>query len=438
MDADFLKKVLSDNRELSSLPYTLAEVLRVTRDDSSSAHDLAAVILKDPALTARVLRIVNSAYYGLGRQIGSISQSIMTIGMRQVSALALSSSVYKMTDNWKSGFDRRLFWRHSLEVAIAARMLAEQVKWRNVEEPWVAGLLHDIGLLVLEKSYPKEFARVWSMAQRESALEDLEIQQWNTDHARVGKFLLQQWNLPEQICVAVGHHHMTFTPNDTDPDRQLTQIVCLAHLLSRHTFGKGVAVNESDVEHKQIMAANLGIGRDVLREIEKKVFSQTISEAQYLEIDIGSSEELLMEANQQLMDQYLALESLLGENRQMHTQLAKDQLEGASSESLRRAILAFAQYLADAADLVNIRAGAVRDAITSGAIKDTTGTVASSTREMLAGLSAMRTLVTEILAVTSSPSAEIRDSAYIMAVELRVKNQLAALKQPAELAVSMP
>jgi HD-like signal output (HDOD) protein len=152
MDADFLKKVLSDNRELASLPQTLAEVLRVTRDDRSSAQDMATVIMKDPALTARVLRIVNSAYYGLGRQIGSISQSIMTIGMRQVSALALSSSVYKMTDNWSSGFDRRLFWRHSLEVAIAARMIAEHVKWKNVEEPWVAGLLHDIGLLVLERS----------------------------------------------------------------------------------------------------------------------------------------------------------------------------------------------------------------------------------------------------------------------------------------------
>lgn len=437
MDADFLKKVLADNRELASLPYTLAEVLRVTRDDHSSAHDLAAVIMKDPALTARVLRIVNSAYYGLGRQIGSISQSIMTIGMRQVSALALSSSVYKMTDNWKSGFDRRLFWRHSLEVAIAARMLAEQVKWRNLEEPWVAGLLHDVGLLVLERSYPKEFGRIWSMAQHEGALEDYEIQQWNTDHARVGKFLLQQWNLPEHICSAVGHHHMTFTPNDTDPDRQLTQMICLAHLLSRHTFGKSVMVNESDVEHKQIMAANLGIGRDALREIEKKVFSRTISEAQYLEIDIGSSEELLIEANHHLMDQYLALESLLGENRQMHTQLAKDQLASVSSETLRCTTLVFAQYLADAVDLVNARVGAVSSAIHSGAIKDTAGTAASSLQAMLAGLSAIRTLVTEILAVTSSPSAEPRNSAYIRAVEIRIKNQLTAMQEPAGPAVTV-
>jgi putative nucleotidyltransferase with HDIG domain len=426
MDADFLKKVLSDNRELASLPQTLAEVLRVTRDERSSAQDMANVIMRDPALTARVLRIVNSAYYGLGRQIGSISQSIMTIGMRQVSALALSSSVYKMTDNWHSGFDRRLFWRHSLEVAIAARMLAEQVKWRNLEEPWVAGLLHDVGLLVLERSYPKEFSRIWSMAQRESALEDYEIQQWNTDHARVGKFLLQQWNLPETICVAVGYHHTTFTPNDTDPDRQLTQIICLAHLLSRHTFGKGTTVNEVDVEHKHILAANLGIGKEILRDIEKQVFSRTITEAQYLEIDIGSSEELLIEANQQLMDQYLALESLLGENRHMHTLLARDQLAGVSSESLRKTTMVFSQYLSDAIDMMGARVSALQKGMNVADKPDTTVSASSAIQGILTGLSAMRTLTTEILSLTSSQAAEPRDSSYVAAVESRVKALLAS------------
>ncbi len=426
MDADFLKKVLSDNRELASLPQTLAEVLRVTRDERSSAQDMANVIMRDPALTARVLRIVNSAYYGLGRQIGSISQSIMTIGMRQVSALALSSSVYKMTDNWHSGFDRRLFWRHSLEVAIAARMLAEQVKWRNLEEPWVAGLLHDVGLLVLERSYPKEFGRIWSMAQRESALEDYEIQQWNTDHARVGQFLLQQWNLPESICAAVGYHHTTFTPNDTDPERQLTQIICLAHLLSRHSFGKGTSVSEADVEHKHILASNLGISKEVLRDIEKQVFSRTITEAQYLEIDIGSSDELLMEANQQLMDQYLTLESLLGENRHMQNLLARDQLAGASSESLRKATMVFSQYLADAIDMMSARVNVLHKGVAGAVVKDD---ATSAVQEILTGLSAMRTLTTEILSLTSSQAAEPRDSAYIAAVESRVKTMLASIQE---------
>jgi putative nucleotidyltransferase with HDIG domain len=432
MDADFIKKVLSDNRELASLPQTLSEVLRVTRDERSSASDLSNVIMRDPALTARLLRIVNSAYYGLGRQIGSISQAVMTIGMRQVTALALSSSVYGMTDNWKSTFDRRVFWRHSLEVAIGGRMIAEQMGLRNLEEPWVAGLLHDIGILILERSYPKEFARVWAIAQREQALEDLEITQWNTDHARVGQFLLQQWNLPESICAAVRYHHTTFMPNETDPDRNLAQIVCLAHLISRTAIGKMTTISEGEVENKQIIAANLGIGREALLEIEKKVLSRTISEAQYLEIDIGSTEDLLAEANQLLVDHYMNLESLLRENRQMQQQLTKDQLSGASWESLRQTTLVFAQYMADAADIIAARAEAVRSAIDSGAIVDPKGIVTLSVQGILSGLSAVRILVSEILAITSTQIVPQRDPAYLAAFESRIKRQLASIDTPSD------
>lgn len=432
MDADFIKKVLSDNRELASLPQTLSEVLRITRDERSSAGDLSNVIMRDPALTARLLRIVNSAYYGLGRQIGSISQAVMTIGMRQVTALALSSSVYGMTDNWKSTFDRRAFWRHSLEVAIGGRMIAEQIGLRNLEEPWVAGLLHDIGILILERSYPKEFARVWAMAQREQALEDLEIRQWNTDHARVGQFLLQQWNLPDSICAAVRYHHTTFMPNETDPDRNLAQIVCLAHLISRTAIGKMTTMSEGEIEKKDIIAANLGIRREALLEIEKKVLSRTISEAQYLEIDIGSTEDLLAEANQLLVDHYMNLESLLRENRQMQQQLTKDQLSGASWESLRQTTLVFAQYMADAADIIAVRAEAVRSAIDSGAIVDPKGVVTLSVQGILSGLSAVRTLVSEILAITSTQIAPQRDPAYLAAVESRIKRQLASIDTPSD------
>jgi putative nucleotidyltransferase with HDIG domain len=429
METDFLKKVLTDNRDLASLPQTLAEVLRVTRDERSSASDLSAVIMRDPALTGRVLRIVNSAYYGLGRPIGSISQAVMAIGMRQVTALALSSSVYKMTDNWKSSFDRRAFWRHSLEVAVGARLLAEKVGWRNLEEPWVVGLLHDIGILVLERSYPKDFDRIWTIAQREAALEDLEVTQWNTDHARVGQFILQQWNLPEEICSAVRYHHTTFMSNDTDPDRRLAQITCLAHLISSSSIGKSIPLTLSEIEQKQILAANLGISPDSLKDVERKSLSRTINEAQYLEIDIGSTEDLLAEANQRLIDQYLTLESLLCENRQMQKQLARDQITGVTTESIRQATLVFAQYLADAADIISVRAEAVRSAIDTGAIIDPKGLVAASVQGILQGLSAVRTLASEILAITALHVTQQCDPEYLKAVELRIKQQLASIEE---------
>src|SRR3972149_2030678 len=98
MNSDILKTIVDEHRELLSLPQTLAEVLRLARDERSTADDLARVLLNDPALTVRVLRIANSAYYGGGRQIGTMSQAVMTLGVRQITALTLSASVYRLTD----------------------------------------------------------------------------------------------------------------------------------------------------------------------------------------------------------------------------------------------------------------------------------------------------------------------------------------------------
>ena len=111
MDTELLRKILNENRELSALPQTLAEVLRVARDEQASADQVASVLMKDQAMTANVLRIVNSPFYGVGRNIGNVSQAVMTIGMWQVTALALSTSVYQMTSNWRSSLDRLRFWR---------------------------------------------------------------------------------------------------------------------------------------------------------------------------------------------------------------------------------------------------------------------------------------------------------------------------------------
>ncbi|KAA3633745.1 MAG: HDOD domain-containing protein, partial [Calditrichaeota bacterium] len=100
MNTDIFNKILDDHKELASLPQTLTEVLNVLRDEKSSAGDLATVISRDPALTAKMLRIVNSPFFGAGREITTLSQAVMTMGTRAVSALALSTSIYDFTGKW--------------------------------------------------------------------------------------------------------------------------------------------------------------------------------------------------------------------------------------------------------------------------------------------------------------------------------------------------
>ncbi len=213
MNTDIYNKIIDDHKELTSLPQTLTEVLRILKDENSNSSELANVISRDPALTAKMLRIVNSPYYGAGREISTLSQAVMVLGYRAVSALTLSTSIYDMTDSWNISIDRIRFWRHSLEVAVAARRIAEIVRYPRIEEAFIAGILHDIGHLVLEKSFADKFKSIWSQAESGDHLVELEENSWSTNHARVGQFLLEQWNIPSVITESIGQHHNNFPPD---------------------------------------------------------------------------------------------------------------------------------------------------------------------------------------------------------------------------------
>src|SRR3989304_8564441 len=189
MTQEIFYKILNGHKELSSLPQVLMEVIRVSREQDSSANDIAAIIMKDPALTAKILRVVNSPFYGQIRKITTVNQSVVTRGMRTVTAVALSATIYDKMNKVDSSIDRKRFWRHSLEVAIASRMIADAVKYEPAEEAFVAGLLHEIGTLVLESSYPADFRRVWKLIEMGESQTAVEERTWGTNHARVGQFL---------------------------------------------------------------------------------------------------------------------------------------------------------------------------------------------------------------------------------------------------------
>lgn len=348
MDNQFLHQILGENQELSSLPQTMIEVLRVARDEHSTAGELAEVILRDPALTTKILRIVNSPYFGAGRKIGSMTQAVVTMGMRQVTALALSWSVYRMAKDWKSAVDQRRFWRHSLEVAIAARLIAEKTGHPNAEESFVAGLLHDIGLLVLEKSFPEKFARLWNLSRQEKDLCDLEQDIWGTNHARVGEFLLRQWHIPDVICDTVGQHHTSFSPQSS-PEQIPSQIICLAHHVSKFSVGDQRRPDTVNLMPKETLRENLGLPTEQLLNIERDLFTMTMKEASYLEIEIGSDSDIMIEANNMLFDQYVTVESLLREIQKMQLSGIRPMVGHDAGKSSRD----LAQHLNNACDLID-------------------------------------------------------------------------------------
>jgi HD-like signal output (HDOD) protein len=304
----------------------MAEVLRVAHNENASADELAQVLLKDATLTAGVLKIVNSPFYAHDSRIGSVHQAVMTIGVRQVVTLALSCSVYRMTNDWESSLDRVRFWRHSLEVALAAKAIAVACGHPDTEETFVAGLLHDFGLLVLERAFPKQFADVWEKGNQAGEVIEIEQARWGTNHAAVGRFLFEHWRLPESICRAVGDHH-TFPTGGTGCSSRLPAILYLAGRISKFNIAWEQTINPIGMHQKASVRDLLGIAPDTLRTLERDLLTAVVEQAAFLDMEIGTPQEIMMEANRILFDQYVTVENLLKELQSLNQPVSAENLE---------------------------------------------------------------------------------------------------------------
>ncbi|MEW6411828.1 MAG: HDOD domain-containing protein [Candidatus Zixiibacteriota bacterium] len=432
MNQEIYTRIIEDHKELSSLPQTLSEVLRVTKDDGASAQDLAEVLMRDPALTAKLLRVVNSPFYGMSREITTLTQAVVTLGTRAVSALALSTSVYDVTGKWQSSIDRIRFWRHSLEVAIASRLIAEAVRYPSPEEAFVSGLLHDLGLLVLEKSFGDKFASVWRQASSGEELLAMEENSWGTNHARIGQFLLEQWKIPASICEAVGKHHNQFPPDVNEPEYRLPQIVVLANKISRFKVSRTSQQLPHELDHIDILRKNLNLPADRLRPIEEQLFSHTVEQAQFLEIDIGSPEDILTEANRMLYQHYHTVETLLKENTQMQKDMAQTNLEKAALESLKTITATFNHYINNAAATILGRAQLLELGVKRGEIIDNKNRTPLAIDVIINGVNTIQLVLEELRNLTSFDTAVYHDDTRIIDIENKIKQQLQSLQKTAQ------
>ncbi|MCK4574237.1 MAG: HDOD domain-containing protein [candidate division Zixibacteria bacterium] len=429
-NGDIFEQILKDHHELSSLPQTLSEVIRVIKDETSSAQDLATVLSRDPALSVKVLRIVNSPFYGVTREVTTLTQAVVTIGTRAVSALALSTSVYDVAGKWNSTVDRLRFWRHSLEVAIACRMIAEAMRYPRPEEAFVCGLLHDIGLLVLEKSFPEKFQSVWKQVECGEDLVQMEESVWSTNHARVGQFLLEQWRIPSVICEAVGQHHNSFPPGADDPDFQLAQIVALSDGISRFHISSARPETAYEIEARSVLQKNLGLRHDALAHIEEHLFGRLVDEARFLEIEIGSTEDLLVEANRLIYEHYRMTEDLLKENKQMQQEIARVNLEKAALETLKTITATFNHYINNAAATILGRSQLVELSIQSGEVDDPSGKTAGAMTVIIDSIKTIQLVLDELKKLDKFNTTVYHDDTYIIDIENKIRERLEQIRQP--------
>jgi HD-like signal output (HDOD) protein len=201
---------LQEIDRLPTLPVIVGQIQRLIANPRSSMDQIAAVISKDPSIASRVVRLVNSSFFGFRSRISSIRQAIVILGLNTVRNLVIGVSVVKAFEDGAraSIFDRQAFWLHSFGCALGAKAMAEHLKRKDPEDYFLAGLLHDVGLLVLDQFFHEEFVEALQFSIREKKRHrDAEAELLGVTHGEVGEALSRQWNLPEYLPLAMRHHH---------------------------------------------------------------------------------------------------------------------------------------------------------------------------------------------------------------------------------------
>lgn len=280
------RRVLKRVNDIPSLPQFVIETLKKLDDPKSSAADVANKLSRDEGLVIRVLRLANSAYYGLSRRISSVSEAISFLGFKTVKSIVLAASVYKFMDSSFTGYalDRGDLWKHSQSVASTARFLATRVKGVDPEEAYIAGMVHDIGKIVLNDYVRFGYSIIIRLVEEEQLpFTDAEKQVLGFDHAQVGGLVIEQWNLPEIYMYTTSNHHSPAAlPEDMQEYRLVVDVVHVANAICS-MLGAGIGADGLQYSLSEESLARIGVTNleetmssvvDLLAQIEEEDYSE--------------------------------------------------------------------------------------------------------------------------------------------------------------------
>ena len=230
IDLQTLRRRVEAISALPTVPGTLRQISVMLEKPRITIDELGRFVSSDPALTAKILKMVNSAAYGFPGRISSVSHAIMLLGLNVIKGLLLGVSVFELMQKSMAGL-----WEHSLGCAWSARLIAQKKNLKEPEEASVGGLLHDIGKVVMMLAFPHEYEQVVAEAGGAGVtLYEAEKKLFAATHAEVGCWLAQRWHFPSNLVEAIGYHH---TPQLARQSPLETAIVHVADILVR---AKGV------------------------------------------------------------------------------------------------------------------------------------------------------------------------------------------------------
>ncbi len=227
---DKIRCYITRVKDLPTLPMVVTRILKVINEEDSSANELARAVSMDQALSANVLKLANSAFYGFSRKISTITEAIVHLGFNVVRCLAVSVSVIDVFKESKdsSFFNHRQFWRHSIGCGVISRIIAVKQKNVDPETALLAGIMHDIGKLLLNRYLAADFAQIVNIANtQEMTFFQAEKLYYDVNHAQIGAWLADEWKIPPVIVEPINYHHS----ETYEGKRPLVLVVALANAL---------------------------------------------------------------------------------------------------------------------------------------------------------------------------------------------------------------
>lgn len=269
---------------MPSLSPTASKVMQLANNINTSPPELTKVIKLDPVLSAKVLKLVNSSYFALQNEIVSLEKAVIMLGLNTIKNLALSAAVLAQmeTEDQLKEFDGEGFWKHSLAVGVTAKLIAikRNIDKKIVEDYFIAGLLHDLGLLAEMKIFPEEGERILQSLGDISLLDAEEVILDGLSHCSVGKLLGERWNLSEELSNVLLLHHTPFT---VDTPSELVLSVYLANIICKNN-AVGLVLDSPPIEVDSRVYDTLNIDSSIDKEILEVLEDEITKATEFLKV----------------------------------------------------------------------------------------------------------------------------------------------------------
>ncbi len=239
-------KILKEIKEIPTIPDIVVKVMQLTRDPDASAKQLTAAISNDPGLTGNLLRLCNSAYYGIPRVVSSLNQAVMYLGFHTVRNLVLTCSVSRFFNPGKQiyGYVKGGLWYHSVASAIACEQLCKKIRSGLQDTAFTAGLLHDVGQLIMGTAIKDTADTILDLMKNgRLSLLDAEQEAVGFSHEELGAVLADQWNFPDELIQAIRYHH--------DPEQApgVSHLPAIVHVANAIVLDLGYGVEVEEMKH---------------------------------------------------------------------------------------------------------------------------------------------------------------------------------------------